>query len=591
MGVFTYASKIAIMAALGANEEPFLDTALLAGFSACQTFPPLLDGTIPRNPSPRTSSNSTLSPAPVHPSTPLKPGFNQNPLSPRAAGLLPKPTPALASEAPPGSSGPNGTPNLKQIADIVRHYRSGYTICVVFAEHPLVKATEYTEHFCRARCMIKFSLVLHAEEGGVLPLPVATPPPPLPVLASAPSSDKTDVRRNLGERDGLVGHHHHHHEVDEDKVDSLEIGEGTEAAAMMNATRPSCMFAAPAVKAASAGTGVGVGRAAALARRRFGSSLPVGRQSEDGGEHEARMIRRRTSSPSSYLFSTPSSLSTCSADPNLLQQFLPRRPTAIAIRQLLALSPPPSQESSPTLEQLLHSARLTSTELPIRLSHRVADFRALLFIVASNLPEPDHDPRGEQTVCDRARELLVGASGSSLWAAAARKGVLRSSVASTSGGSAAGTPKGSLFSSPGGSNRGAHTLASAQPGPSSSTSPFSRISDDTPHLMGQPLPDLARMYNPTSDLLSSGVVLLHAHSILAVARDEIWHGLPIEARCTRPTVSHSEKAKQRNLRQAMRSTGKPQALTISDLSLKSQQALHFAYDYQTTSSNQTRFTL
>ncbi|CAD6955960.1 unnamed protein product [Tilletia caries] len=147
-GVFTYASKIAIMAALGANEESFLDAALLAGFSACQTFPPLLD-----------------------------------------AGLPPNPTPALAlaPEAPPGSSGPNGTPNLKQIADIVRHYRSGYTICVVFAEHPLVKATEYTEHFCRARCMIKFSLVLHAEEGRVLPLPVATPPPPLPVLASAPS--------------------------------------------------------------------------------------------------------------------------------------------------------------------------------------------------------------------------------------------------------------------------------------------------------------------------------------------------------------------------------------------------------------------
>ncbi|CAD6938696.1 unnamed protein product [Tilletia controversa] len=188
-GVFTYASKIAIMAALGANEESFLDAALLAGFSACQTFPPLLDGTIPPIPSPPTSSNPTLSPAPVHPRTPLKPGFNQNPLSPRAAGLPPNPTPALAlaPEAPPGSSGPNGTPNLKQIADIVRHYRSGYTICVVFAEHPLVKATEYTEHFCRARCMIKFSLVLHAEEGRVLPLPVATPPPPLPVLASAPS--------------------------------------------------------------------------------------------------------------------------------------------------------------------------------------------------------------------------------------------------------------------------------------------------------------------------------------------------------------------------------------------------------------------
>ncbi|CAD6960287.1 unnamed protein product [Tilletia controversa] len=153
----------------------------------------------------------------------------------------------------------------------------------------------------------------------------------------------------------------------------------------MNATRPARIFAAPAVNAASAGTGAGVGRAAALARRRFGSSLSVGRsQGEDGDEHEARMTRRRTSSPSSYLFPTPSALSTFGADPDLLQQFLRRRPTSIAIRQLLALSPPPSQESSPTLEQLLHSARFTSTELPIRLSHRVADFRALPFIVASN---------------------------------------------------------------------------------------------------------------------------------------------------------------------------------------------------------------
>ncbi|KAE8210682.1 hypothetical protein CF327_g5472 [Tilletia walkeri] len=184
---FTYASKAAIMAALGANEESFLDAALLAGFGACPTFPPLLDGTIlpiinagPNNPA--------LSPAPGHPRTPLKPGFPQaqHPLSPRTAIASPASNQDLANNAPPGSSGPGGVPNLRQIADIVRHYRSGYTVCVVFAEHPLVKASEYTEQFCRARCMIKFSLVLHAEEGRVLPLPVATPPPP--VLAPSASS-------------------------------------------------------------------------------------------------------------------------------------------------------------------------------------------------------------------------------------------------------------------------------------------------------------------------------------------------------------------------------------------------------------------
>ncbi|KAE8189422.1 hypothetical protein CF336_g5735, partial [Tilletia laevis] len=103
-------------------------------------------------------------------------------------------------------------------------------------------------------------------------------------------------------------------------------------------------------------------------------------------------------------------------------------------------------------------------------------------------------PSGPSPTAEDALLDPLGASESSLWAAAERKGVLRSSVASTPGGSAAGTPQGSPFSSPGGSKRGAHTLASAQPGPSSSTSLFSRISDDTPHLMGQPSPALARMY-------------------------------------------------------------------------------------------------
>ncbi|KAK0562091.1 hypothetical protein OC861_005496 [Tilletia horrida] len=87
---------------------------------------------------------------------------------------------------------------------------------------------------------------------------------------------------------------------------------------------------------------------------------------------------------SSYLFPTPSAVSTFGADPELLQRFLRRKPTSITIRQLLALSPPPAQSHPPTLDQLLHSAHFTSTELPIRLSHRVADFRALPFIVASN---------------------------------------------------------------------------------------------------------------------------------------------------------------------------------------------------------------
>lgn len=42
----------------------------------------------------------------------------------------------------------------------------------------------YLESFCKARCLIKFSLVISAEEGRVLPLPLATPPPPLPGSAA-----------------------------------------------------------------------------------------------------------------------------------------------------------------------------------------------------------------------------------------------------------------------------------------------------------------------------------------------------------------------------------------------------------------------
>ncbi|KAL9940239.1 hypothetical protein V8E36_000944 [Tilletia maclaganii] len=98
----------------------------------------------------------------------------------------------------------------------------------------------------------------------------------------------------------------------------------------------------------------------------------------------ASTAHRRDPQPFTFPTATASTVSTFGADPDLLHLYLRRRPTSITIRQLLALSPPPSQPSPPSLEQLLHSAHFTSTELPIRLSHRVANFRALPFIVASN---------------------------------------------------------------------------------------------------------------------------------------------------------------------------------------------------------------
>ncbi|KAE8233070.1 hypothetical protein CF326_g1897 [Tilletia indica] len=88
----------------------------------------------------------------------------------------------------------------------------------------------------------------------------------------------------------------------------------------------------------------------------------------------------------------------------------------------------------------------------------------------------------------------LGASESSFWAAAERKGVLRSSASATPGGTTGGSAGNSPFNSPTGSRRSAHTLASTQQGASTPVPSFYRSTDDTPHLMGQPSPALARTY-------------------------------------------------------------------------------------------------
>jgi Temperature dependent protein affecting M2 dsRNA replication len=133
---FTFASKSEIMGALRCSEEEFLDMGLLLGFEHCPTFPPLTDGTIP-NPSPKPLANGT--------------------------------TTALI-----------GLPNPVQALETVRQHRSGFTACQTFSDHAGCLKLNYVEAFCRARCLIKFCLVMSAEEGRVLPLSLATPPPPIP---------------------------------------------------------------------------------------------------------------------------------------------------------------------------------------------------------------------------------------------------------------------------------------------------------------------------------------------------------------------------------------------------------------------------
>ncbi|SAM84891.1 uncharacterized protein UBRO_05917 [Ustilago bromivora] len=124
---FQFVSKQALLNDLRCNEEQFLDIGLLAGSDLCATFPALQD--------------SSLGAPPPHAGAP---------------------------------------PNLRQINDLVKQYKGGYPLVAAFEGHPTVQKINYVDQFCRARTMVKFCLVLSAEEGRVLPLPLATPPPPFP---------------------------------------------------------------------------------------------------------------------------------------------------------------------------------------------------------------------------------------------------------------------------------------------------------------------------------------------------------------------------------------------------------------------------
>lgn len=64
---------------------------------------------------------------------------------------------------------------FRSVVDLVKSRGSGMGVVLSF---PPVFSTTYLDAFARARCMIKFSLVLVAPEGRILPLPLALPPPP-----------------------------------------------------------------------------------------------------------------------------------------------------------------------------------------------------------------------------------------------------------------------------------------------------------------------------------------------------------------------------------------------------------------------------
>ncbi|SNX85841.1 related to MKT1 - retroviral protease signature protein [Melanopsichium pennsylvanicum] len=130
---FHFVSKSSILNELRCNEEHFLDIGLLAGSDLCATFPALQDASL---------------------------------------------------GAPPPHAG--APPNLRHINQLVKQYKGGYPLVAAFEAHPHSAKINYADQFCRARTIVKFCLVLSAEEGRVLPLPLATPPPPVHIGTAPP---------------------------------------------------------------------------------------------------------------------------------------------------------------------------------------------------------------------------------------------------------------------------------------------------------------------------------------------------------------------------------------------------------------------
>jgi hypothetical protein len=126
---FTYVSKRDLLADLQLSTEQFLDLGILAGFEHCPTFP--------------TFASQDFS--------------------------------------------------FKAALSLMLQFRSGAAAVITHSDTtPAVRATQYPDHFARAKCLIKQSLVLVAERGQILPLPLAlaattSKDPPAVNLAEAPS--------------------------------------------------------------------------------------------------------------------------------------------------------------------------------------------------------------------------------------------------------------------------------------------------------------------------------------------------------------------------------------------------------------------
>ncbi|KAK4050491.1 hypothetical protein OIO90_005074 [Microbotryomycetes sp. JL221] len=114
-GTVSYASKQAILHDMGITLDQFLDLALLAGFEGSPTFPAI---------------------------------------DPREF-------------------------NIRSVIELIKQRGTGVNSVLAFRDFPPVFQSNYIETFARSRSMIKYSLVLVAQEGRVLPLPLVVPPNPI----------------------------------------------------------------------------------------------------------------------------------------------------------------------------------------------------------------------------------------------------------------------------------------------------------------------------------------------------------------------------------------------------------------------------
>lgn len=65
---------------------------------------------------------------------------------------------------------------FKSVVDMIKHYKTGIHAVQAWANHPIVKLQNYGDTFMRVRLAVKYALILTAEEGNCLPLPLVVPP-------------------------------------------------------------------------------------------------------------------------------------------------------------------------------------------------------------------------------------------------------------------------------------------------------------------------------------------------------------------------------------------------------------------------------